>query len=88
MKTTKSKGFVFDSAEAVLGIVVPGAAEYTKQLDKLTDWVKRPQIGAKGLIYCKMNEDGTTKSSVASSSTMRLERHGLKKLVLKKAILY
>ena len=62
----KGKGFgVFDSAEAVLGIIVPGAAEYTrKQLDKLTDWVKRPQIGAKGLIYCKMNEDGTTKSSV------------------------
>ena len=62
----QGKGFgVFDSAEAVLGIVVPGAAEYTrKQLDKLTDWVKRPQIGAKGLIYCKMNEDGSTKSSV------------------------
>ena len=65
-EVTQGKGFgVFDSAEAVLGIVVPGAAEYTrKQLDKLTDWVKRPQIGAKGLIYCKMNEDGTTKSSV------------------------
>ena len=65
-EVSKGKGFgVFDSAEAVLGIVVPGAAEYTrKQLDKLTDWVKRPQIGAKGLIYCKMNEDGTTKSSV------------------------
>lgn len=62
----QGKGFgVFDSAEAVLGIVVPGASEYTrKQLDKLTDWVKRPQIGAKGLIYCKMNEDGSTKSSV------------------------
>jgi aspartyl-tRNA synthetase len=62
----QGKGFgVFDSAETVLGIVVPGGAEYTrKQLDKLTDWVKRPQIGAKGLIYCKMNEDGTTKSSV------------------------
>ena len=62
----QGKGFgVFDSAEAVMGIVVPGAAEYTrKQLDKLTDWVKRPQIGAKGLIYCKMNADGTTKSSV------------------------
>jgi aspartyl-tRNA synthetase len=62
----QGKGFgVFDSAETVLGIVVPGAAEYTrKQLDKLTDWVKRPQIGAKGLIYCKMNNDGTTKSSV------------------------
>ena len=65
-EVTQGKGFgVFDSAESVLGIVVPGAAEYTrKQLDKLTNWVKRPQIGAKGLIYCKMNEDGTTKSSV------------------------
>ncbi len=65
-EVTQGKGFgVFDSAESVLGIVVPGAAEYTrKQLDKLTDWVKRPQIGAKGLIYCKLNDDGTTKSSV------------------------
>ena len=62
----QGKGFgVFDSAEAVLGIVVPGSADYTrKQLDKLTDWVKRPQIGAKGLVYCKCNEDGTFKSSV------------------------
>ena len=62
----QGKGFgVFDSAETVLGIVVPGGAAYTrKQLDKLTDWVKRPQIGAKGLIYCRVNEDGTTKSSV------------------------
>jgi len=60
------KGFgVFDSAEAVLGIVVPGSANYTrKQLDKITDWVKRPQIGAKGLVYCKCNDDGTFKSSV------------------------
>ena len=63
---TQGKGFgVFDSAETVLGIVVPGGAEYTrKKLDKLMDWVKRPQIGAKGLIYCRINEDGTTKSSV------------------------
>lgn len=63
---TQGKGFgVFDNAEAVLGIVVPGSADYTrKQLDKLTDWVKRPQIGAKGLVYCKCNEDGTFKSSV------------------------
>ena len=62
----QGKGFgVFDNAEAVLGIVVPGSADYTrKQLDKLTDWVKRPQIGAKGLVYCKCNEDGTFKSSV------------------------
>ncbi len=65
-QVSKGKGFgVFDSAETVLGIVVPGGAEYTrKKLDKLTDWVKRPQIGAKGLIYCRINEDGTTKSSV------------------------
>ncbi len=65
-EVSKGKGFgVFDSAETVLGIVVPGGAEYTrKKLDKLTDWVKRPQIGAKGLIYCRINEDGTTKSSV------------------------
>jgi len=62
----QGKGFgVFDGAEAVLGIVAPGCAEYTrKQLDALTDWVKRPQIGAKGLVYCKCNEDGTFKSSV------------------------
>jgi len=62
----QGKGFgVFDSAEAVLGIVVPGSANYTrKQLDKITDWVKRPQIGAKGLVYCKCNDDGTFKSSV------------------------
>jgi aspartyl-tRNA synthetase len=56
---------VFDSAEAVIGIAVPGAAEYTrKQLDELTEWVKRPQIGAKGLVYVKCNADGTFKSSV------------------------
>ena len=63
---TQGVGFnVFDSAEAVLGIVVPGAAEYTRtQLDGLTDWVERPQIGARGLVYCKVNEDGSFKSSV------------------------
>jgi aspartyl-tRNA synthetase len=56
---------VFDSAEAVIGIAVPGAAEYTrKQLDELTEWIKRPQIGAKGLVYVKCNADGTYKSSV------------------------
>lgn len=62
----KGKGFpIFDSAEAVLGIVVPGCASYTrKQVDELTDWVKRPQIGAKGLVYCMCNEDGSFKSSV------------------------
>ncbi len=62
----QGQGFgVFDNAEAVLGIVAPGCANYTrKQLDALTDWVKRPQIGAKGLVYCKVNDDGTFKSSV------------------------
>lgn len=56
---------VFDAAELVLGICAPGAAEYTrKQLDELTNWVKRPQIGAKGLVYVKCNLDGTFKSSV------------------------
>jgi aspartyl-tRNA synthetase len=56
---------VFDSAEAVIGIAVPGAADYTrKQLDELTEWIKRPQIGAKGLVYVKCNTDGTYKSSV------------------------
>lgn len=62
----QNKGFkVFDDCEVVLGIVAEGCANYTrKQLDKLTDWVKRPQIGAKGLVYCKCNEDGTFKSSV------------------------
>lgn len=62
----QGKGFnVFDSAEIVLGINAKGCAEYTrKQLDKLTDWVKRPQIGAKGLVYVKCNEDGSFKSSV------------------------
>ena len=63
---TQNKGFkVFDDAELVLGICAKGAGEYSrKQLDALTDFVKRPQIGAQGLIYCKVNEDGSFKSSV------------------------
>ena len=62
----KGKGFnVFDQSEAVIGIVAQGCASYTrKQVDELTEWVKRPQIGAKGLVYCMCNEDGTFKSSV------------------------
>lgn len=62
----RGKGFVvFDSSELVVGINAQGCAEYTrKQLDALTDYVKRPQIGAKGLVYVKCNEDGTFKSSV------------------------
>lgn len=62
----KNKGFkVFDDAEAVLGICAEGCASYSrKDLDKLTKWVQRPQIGAKGLVYVKINEDGSFKSSV------------------------
>ena len=56
---------VFDSVPYVGAIAVPGAAGYTrKQTDELTEWVKRPQVGAKGLVYIKLNEDGTIKSSV------------------------
>ncbi len=56
---------VFDSAAYVGAIAVPGAAEYTrKQLDELTEWVKRPQVGAAGLVYVKLNADGSVKSSV------------------------
>jgi aspartyl-tRNA synthetase len=56
---------VFDSAELVIGICAKGCSEWTrKQIDKLSDFVKRPQIGAKGLIYCKYNSDGSFKSSV------------------------
>jgi aspartyl-tRNA synthetase len=59
-------GFVvFDSAETVLAIAVPGGSAYTrKQLDELTEWVKRPQIGMKGLAYIRCNEDGSYKSSI------------------------
>ncbi len=56
---------VFDSAEYIGGICVPGCADYTrKQLDQLTEFVKKPQIGAKGLVYVKFNADGTVKSSI------------------------
>jgi aspartyl-tRNA synthetase len=63
---TKDKGFpVFDEAELVVGIKAEGCASYTrKQLDELTDFVKRPQVGAKGLVYLRYNEDGSLKSSV------------------------
>ena len=66
--TEKAQGngfVVFDSVESVLGIKAEGCAGYSrKQLDALTEWVKRPQIGARGLVYVKYNEDGSTKSSV------------------------
>ena len=62
----KGKGFnVFDSAQLVVGIKVDNVADWSrKQLDALTDYVRRPQIGAKGLVYVKCNQDGTYKSSV------------------------
>ncbi len=62
----QNKGFkVFDKAELVVGICAEGCAEYSrKQLDALTEWVKRPQIGAQGLVYVKCNNDGSFKSSV------------------------
>lgn len=62
----KGKGFsVLEDAAYVGAIAVPGVAEYTrKQIDELTEWVKRPQVGAKGLIYIKLNADGSVKSSI------------------------
>jgi aspartyl-tRNA synthetase len=62
----KGKNFkVFDEAQVVLAISAASAAEYTrKQIDELTDWVKRPQIGATGLVYARVQADGTVKSSV------------------------
>lgn len=56
---------VFNVAELVVGIAVPGAGNYTrKEIDALIDWVKRPQVGASGMVYVKCNDDGTFKSSV------------------------
>ena len=65
-EVAKGKGFaIFDSAETVIAINAEDCVEYTrKQIDELTDWVKRPQIGAKGLVYVRCNADGTFKSSV------------------------
>jgi len=62
----KHKDFpVFNAAELVVGIAVPGAGNYTrKEIDGLIDWVKRPQVGASGMVYAKCNDDGTFKSSV------------------------
>ncbi len=62
----KNKGFnVFDQQELIVGIAVPGAASYTrKQIDKLIELVKRPQVGANGMVWAKYNDDGTLKSSV------------------------
>lgn len=63
--TGKGNFSVFDEAKYIGGICVPGCADYSrKQLNELTDFVKRPQIGAKGLVYIKYNADGTVKSSL------------------------
>ena len=67
MDTLKGTGSfeVFNSAEYIGGICVPGCASYTrKQIDQLTDFVKKPQVGAKGLVWVKFNEDGSVKSSI------------------------
>src|SRR5690606_8013499 len=63
---TQHKDFgVFNTAELVVGIAVPGGNAYTrKEIDQLIDWIKRPQIGALGMIYARYNDDGTFKSSV------------------------
>ena len=65
-QVAKHKEFnVFNTAELVVGIAVPGANSYTrKEIDKLIDWVRRPQVGALGMVYCRCNEDGSFKSSV------------------------
>jgi aspartyl-tRNA synthetase len=65
-QVTKHKEFnVFNTAELVVGIAVPGANSYTrKEIDKLIDWVRRPQVGALGMVYCRCNDDGSFKSSV------------------------
>ena len=65
-EVTQHKDFgVFNNSELVVGIAVPGGNNYTrKQIDNLIKWVKRPQVGALGMVYCRVNEDGTFKSSV------------------------
>jgi aspartyl-tRNA synthetase len=65
-QVAKHKEFnIFNTAELVVGIAVPGANSYTrKEIDKLIDWVRRPQVGALGMVYCRCNEDGSFKSSV------------------------
>jgi aspartyl-tRNA synthetase len=74
----KGKGFgVFDSAGFIGAICAKGCSEYTrKQLDDLTNWVKRPQIGAKGLVYVRYNTDGSIKSSVDKFFPPKIENMG------------
>ena len=81
MDVLKTGSFkVFDEAEYIGGICVPGCAHYSrKQLDQLTEFVKRPQVGAKGLVYIKYNEDGTIKSSVDKFYTEDVLKKALEK---------
>ena len=75
---------VFDDAELVVGITVEGCANYTrKQIDKLVDWVKRPQIGATGLIWMKFNADGTLSSSVNKFFDIEALKHFAKQMKAK-----
>ena len=78
----KGKGFsVMDDAEITVGIVAKGCAAYTrKQIDQLTDFVKRPQIGAKGLVWVKIEADGSIKSSVGKFFTEDQLRHWAEKM--------
>jgi aspartyl-tRNA synthetase len=64
-EVAQNKEFAVNTAELVVGIAVPSAGNYTrKETDALIEWVKRPQVGASGMVYVKCNEDGTYKSSV------------------------
>ena len=87
---TKGKNFpVFESAEMVVGIAATGCAEYTrKQIDELTEFVKRPQIGAKGLVYVQYKADGSLKSSVDKFYSTEELKHGQIKLMLNRVIFF
>lgn len=82
MDVLKGHGFsVFDNAAYIGGICAKGAAHYTrKQLDALTEYVKRPQIGAKGMVYARVGEDGTVKSSVDKFYTQEVLQEMAKKM--------
>lgn len=82
MDVLKGHGFsVFDNAAYIGGICAKGAAHYTrKQLDALTEYVKRPQIGAKGMVYARVGEDGTVKSSVDKFYTQEVLKEMAKKM--------
>jgi aspartyl-tRNA synthetase len=84
----KGKGFsIFDNAELVVGINAKGCAGYTrKQIDELTEWMKRPQIGATGLIYARHNDDGTLNHQLINFTTKKNWPNGALLLKQKKAI--